>query len=94
MRREEVTEALRRRALGYEADEVVEEYGFTEGEAVLLKRKVTKKDVPPDIQAAKLLLEAEEPLAALTDEQLEQEEARLLLRLREEEEGEKRGSPQ
>lgn len=61
MRREEVTEALRRRALGYEADEVVEEYGFTEGEAVLLKRKVTKKDVPPDIQAAKLLLEAEEP---------------------------------
>ncbi|HIZ09417.1 MAG TPA: hypothetical protein H9726_02895 [Candidatus Borkfalkia avicola] len=93
MRREEVTEALRRRALGYEADEVVEEYGFTEGEAVLLKRKVTKKDVPPDIQAAKLLLEAEEPLAALTDEQLEQEKARLLLRLREEEEGEKRGSP-
>ena len=93
MRREEVTEALRRRALGYEADEVVEEYGFTEGEAVLLKRKVTKKDVPPDIQAAKLLLEAEEPLAALTDEQLEQEKARLLLRLREDEEGEKRGSP-
>ena len=93
MRREEVTEALRRRALGYEADEVVEEYGFTEGEAVLLKRKVTKKDVPPDIQAAKLLLEAEEPLAALTDEQLEQEKARLLLRLREEEECEKRGSP-
>ena len=93
MRREEVTEALRRRALGYEADEVVEEYGFTEGEAVLLKRKVTKKDVPPDIQAAKLLLEAEEPLAALTDEQLEQEKARLLLRLREEEEGEKRGAP-
>ena len=93
MRRAEVTEALRRRALGYEADEVVEEYGFTEGEAVLLKRKVTKKDVPPDIQAAKLLLEAEEPLAALTDEQLEQEKARLLLRLREEEEGEKRGSP-
>lgn len=93
MRREEVTEALRRRALGYEADEVVEEYGFTEGEAVLLKRKVTKRDVPPDIQAAKLLLEAEEPLAALTDEQLEQEKARLLLRLREEEEGEKRGSP-
>ena len=93
MRREEVTEALRRRALGYEADEVVEEDGCTEGEAVLLKRKVTKKDVPPDIQAAKLLLEAEEPLAALTDEQLEQEKARLLLRLREEEEGEKRGSP-
>ena len=90
---EEVKAALRRRALGYEADEVVEEYGFTEGEAVLLKRKVTKKDVPPDIQAAKLLLEAEEPLAALTDEQLEQEKARLLLRLREEEEGEKRGSP-
>ena len=52
MSEDPVREALVRRALGYETDEVVEEYGFNEGEAVLLKRKVTKKSVPPDIQAA------------------------------------------
>ena len=35
MSEEEVKAALRRRALGFETDEVVEEYGFNEGEAVL-----------------------------------------------------------
>ena len=54
---EKIKGALLERALGYDADEVVEEYGFSEGEAVLVKRKVTKKRVPPDIQAAKMLLE-------------------------------------
>ena len=44
MSEDPVREALVRRALGYETDEVVEEYGFNEGEAVLLKRKVTKKE--------------------------------------------------
>lgn len=86
MQSNEVTEAIRRRALGYETDEVVEEYGFSEGEAVLVKRKVTRKAVPPDLQAAKMLLE-EGPLSALSDEQLEEEKARLLRQLREEEEG-------
>ena len=78
MAEEEVREALKRRALGYETDEIVEEYGFTEGEAVLLKRKVTKKVVPPDIQAAKILLEEELPLTAWSDEQLAAEKERLL----------------
>ena len=66
-------------------DEVVEEYGFNEGEAVLLKRKVTKKNVPPDIQAAKMLLDAEVPLEQLSDEKLEEERQRLLRELQEEE---------
>lgn len=52
------------RALGYDADEVVEEYGFSEGEAVLVKRKVTRKRVPPDIQAAKMLLDSAPPLTS------------------------------
>ena len=38
MSEEEIREALKRRALGFESDEVVEEYGFSEGEAVLVKR--------------------------------------------------------
>lgn len=69
---------------GYDADEVVEEYGFSEGEAVLVKRKVTKKRVPPDIQAAKMLLDGAPPLTSLSDEQLQREKERLLLLLKEE----------
>lgn len=80
---EEIREALLRRALGYETDEVVEEYGFSEGEAVLVRRKVTKKIVPPDVTAAKMLLESEKPLRAYSDEELAREKERLLKLLRE-----------
>ena len=54
---DEIHDALLRRALGFDCEETVDEYGFSEGEEVLVKRKVTKKYVPPDISAAKLLLE-------------------------------------
>ena len=80
---EKIKGALLERALGYDADEVVEEYGFSEGEAVLVKRKVTKKRVPPDIQAAKML-DGAPPLTSLSDEQLQREKERLLLLLKEE----------
>ncbi len=83
MKDDRVREALVRRALGYETDEVVEEYGFTEGEAVLLKRKVTKKSVPPDIQAAKMLMDGQMPLTEMSDEMLEEERQRLLKELQE-----------
>ena len=83
---EGVKDAMRRRAHGYETDEVVEEYAFQEGEAVLLKRKVTKKTVPPDVAAAKLLSDEEKPLSALSPEQLKAEKIRLLGLLRGEEE--------
>lgn len=81
---EKIKGALLERALGYDADEVVEEYGFSEGEAVLVKRKVTRKRVPPDIQAAKILLDGAPPLSSLSDEQLQKEKERLLLLLKEE----------
>lgn len=81
---EKIKGALLERALGYDADEVVEEYGFSEGEAVLVKRKVTRKRVPPDIQAAKMLLDGAPPLSSLSDEQLRKEKERLLLLLKEE----------
>lgn len=81
---EKIKGALLERALGYDADEVVEEYGFSEGEAVLVKRKVTRKRVPPDIQAAKMLLDGAPPLTSLSDEQLQKDKERLLLLLKEE----------
>ena len=83
MEDEEVKAALRRRALGFETDEIVEEYAFQEGEAVLLKRKVTKKTVPPDMTAAKMLLEGEMPAASLSDEQLAAEKTALYSQLAE-----------
>ena len=58
---------------------------FVEGVVVpLVKRKVTRKRVPPDIQAAKMLLDGAPPLTSLSDEQLQKEKERLLLLLKEE----------
>jgi hypothetical protein len=54
----ELNKALYKRALGYEANEVVEEYSVDEsGDYILNKRKITKKHISPDLSAAKLLLE-------------------------------------
>ena len=75
---EGIRRALYRRAVGFEADEVTEEYSFNEGEEVLLKRRVVKKQVPPDVAAAKLYVEAQKPFTELTDEELEREKDRLL----------------
>ena len=82
---EGVKDAMLRRALGFEADEVVEEYAFREGEEILVKKKVTRKSVPPDIQAAKMLLEKQTPPREMSDEQIAQEKQRLLQLLKEEE---------
>ena len=79
-----VRKALEKRALGYEAEEVVEEYVKTEEGVVLSKKKVTIKNVPPDVSALKILLETNEvDLSLLTEEQLEKEKERLLLELKE-----------
>ncbi|MBQ9104418.1 MAG: hypothetical protein IJY57_04995 [Clostridia bacterium] len=83
--KEDINRALMKKALGYTAEETVEEYSMKEdGEVLLSKKKVTKKNVPPDITALKILLESKEPeLNEMTDEQLEQEKIRLLKILRE-----------
>ena len=77
---EQLETALVKKALGYNAKETVEEYvSGEEGEIKLAKKKVTTKNVPPDITALKILLEEKvEPLSELTDEQLEEEKQRLL----------------
>ncbi len=73
-------EALIKKALGYDATEVIEEYVTgEEGEIKLTKKKVTKKNVPPDMTALKILLdEGDKPLSQMTDEQLKNEKERLL----------------
>ena len=73
-------QALIKKALGYDATEVVEEYvSSDEGEVKLTKKKVTKKNVPPDMTALKMLMEdSDKPVENMTDEELLEEKQRLI----------------
>ncbi|MBO7345629.1 MAG: hypothetical protein J6U92_06810 [Clostridia bacterium] len=77
-------QVLIKKALGYDVKEVVEEYVNEDGEIRLTKKKVTKKNVPPDLTALKILLnDCEQPLERMSDEDLENEKNRLLKLLEE-----------
>lgn len=79
--KKQIKEALLKKAIGFDAQETVEEFLESDGEMKLLKRKVTKKSVPPDVSAVKLLLdirEEETDFLSLTDDELEKERVRLM----------------
>ncbi len=90
---DKLKKALLKKALGYNADEVVCEYTLDEdGQTKLSKKKVTRKHYAPDITAVKVLLDKyysdfSGDLSKMTDEELEQEKKRLLNLLKEEESG-------
>lgn len=92
---DKLRKALLKKALGYNADEVVEEYTFDdEGALKLSKKKVTSKHYGPDISAVKVLLERfyksyEDKISAFDDEELEEEGLRLIKALKESENGNK-----
>ncbi len=78
-RKQLAKEAILLRATGYDATETVEEYADKDGEMVLLKRRVSIKNVPPDVSAAKMIMEETEASAAeLSDEELINAKKRLL----------------
>ena len=77
----ELKKAILKVAHGFSTEEVTEEYGMENGALVLLKRRETRKDVPPDLKAMKLLI-GETDVAALSDEELEREKQRLLAELK------------
>ena len=87
-------DALYKKALGYDSIETVEEYLVDEdNNERLTKRKVSKKHIPPDISAAKTLLEyftESDDFANMTDEELEAEKLELLKYLAEVELNEKK----
>lgn len=60
--------------------EVTEEYAEVDGELRLLKRKKTKKDIPPDLKTVQLLLESceERDISLFSDEELEEEKQKIL----------------
>lgn len=88
---DKIKKALLKRALGYNASEVVEEYAIDEeGEKRLLKKKITKKHYSPDISAVKVLLDRyyktyEEKVLSMSDEALEIEQSTLKQLLKREE---------
>lgn len=67
--------ALFKCATGFSTSEVVEEFAVDGDELKLVKKKITKKEIPPDIKAVQLLMVGED---ALTDEELEAEKENLL----------------
>jgi hypothetical protein len=79
--------AVRKKAVGYTAEECVEEYGVSEGQLTLCKRKITVKEVPPDLSAVKMLMDLDEanPYENMSEEELENEKNRLLQLLKEKE---------
>lgn len=91
---DKIRKALLKKALGYNASEVVEEYSYNdEGELKLSKKKVTKKHYSADISAVKVLLERyyktyEDEVLSMSDEALFEERERLLGQL---EKGDKNG---
>ena len=54
---DKIEKSLLKKALGYQYKEVIEEYSIGEDGEKLSKKKITTKDVPPDISAVKLLLD-------------------------------------
>ena len=78
---ERIERALEKKALGYDTEEIVEEYVSDGAEVILVRRKVTKKNVPPDVAALKLLMESGGDVREMSDEELEREKARLLAAL-------------
>ena len=80
-----IKKALAKKAVGYDAKEVVEEYQEDEGTLRLTKKRVTKKHIPPDTQAAKIVLETIDgsPVGEMTDEELAAEKERLIKLLKE-----------
>ena len=83
MSEQDIKEAIMKVALGYSLAEVTEEYGVEDGQLKLVKRKETKKDIPPDLKAVKLLLD-DKDYSVLSDEELEAEKQKLLSQLKEE----------
>ena len=85
---DEIFVALKKRALGYTVTEQTEEYSADEnGALVLTKKKISVKEVPPELSAIKLLLETgQDDFDGMTEDELKEEKRRLLEELKKEDE--------
>ncbi len=75
----QLLEAVKKKAMGYTTTENVDEYSLVDGELSIVKRKVTQKEVPPDIAAVKFLIdEKSDDYSDMTEEELISERDRLI----------------
>lgn len=81
---DDLEQALKKCAVGFDTSETVEEFAVQDGELKLVKRKVTRRDIPPDIKAVKMLLDGRPDESTLSDEELAAERQKLLKMLKEE----------
>ncbi len=83
--------SLLKKARGFIVEEIIEESVKSENTSNLnlVKRKVTTKEIPPDMNAIKYLMELEnlnqDKYSNLSDDELQQEKIKLLKLLKEEE---------
>ncbi|MDE6968059.1 MAG: hypothetical protein K2P12_05295 [Clostridia bacterium] len=80
-KRDIMLETLYKKGIGYQTEEIVEEYASEEKGGELLKRKVTIKNVPPDVTALKTYLDISKQTNEfdnLSDSELHSEKLRLL----------------
>ena len=82
---EQLLQAVKKKAIGYTTTENVEEYALVDGELSIVKRKVTQKEVAPDIAAVKFLIDEAtvDAYSDMTEEELKNEKIRLLNLLKE-----------
>ncbi len=80
-KRDIMLETLYKKGIGYQTEEIVEEYASEDKGGELLKRKVTLKNVPPDVVALKAYLDMSKQMDEfdnLSDSELKAEKIRLL----------------
>ena len=75
-----IKKAITKKAVGYQAKEIVEEYQKDQNGLTLTKKRITKKHYPPDTQAAKMLLEelGQTELTMMSEDELLKEKQRLI----------------
>ncbi len=87
--KEKLEKALLKKALGYTAKEVSEEYSKVDDDLVLSKRKLNTKSYPPDLASLQLMLsrldKEDEEFKNMTDVELLHERDRLIKLLEKEE---------
>lgn len=89
LKEKQLEEALVKRAVGYEIEEVIEEFSVDENKVQnLVKKKRSTKHFPPDISAIKILLsyygeKTFDELNGLSDEELLAERDKLLKEIQE-----------
>ena len=88
---ERIKKALLKKAVGYSTKEEIVEFTRDDaGAEVVSKRKVSKKHIPPDISALRLLIEhfysnKFQDVQTMSDEELQREREKIIELLKEEE---------